>query len=80
MEYRFSEDVIVDETVAVDTILGIMAELSSLIEVLRLGAIKELVNQLRAQLTLSADRVNVDVRWSRDEVLVSISICAVLST
>ena len=64
-EYPFSEDVIVDETGAV------MAKVSSLIEVLRLGGSYELVYRLWAQFTLSAVRVNVDVTWSRDEVLVS---------
>ena len=71
-EYPFSEDVIVDETGAVDPNLGVMAKVSSLIEVLRLGESYELVYRLWAQFTLSAVRVNVDVTWSRDEVLVSI--------
>ena len=60
-EYPFSEDVIVDETGAVDPNLGVMAKVSSLIEVLRLGGSYEVVYQLWAQFTLSADRVNVDV-------------------
>ena len=71
-EYPFSEDVIVDETGAVDPNLGLMAKVSYLIEVLRLGGSYELVYRLWAQFTLSAVRVNVDVTWSRDEVLVSI--------
>ena len=70
-EYPFSEDVIVDETGAVDPNLGVMAKVSSLIEVLRLGGSHELVYRLWAQFTLFAVRVNVDVTWSRDEVLVS---------
>ena len=70
-EYPFSEDVIVDETGAVDPNLGVMAKVSSLIEVLRLGGSNELVYRLWAHFTLSAVRVNVDVTWSRDEVLVS---------
>ena len=70
-EYPFSEDVIVDETGAVDPNLGVMAEVSSLIEVLRLGGSYELVYRLWAHFTWSAVRVNVDVTWSRDEVLVS---------
>ena len=70
-EYPFSEDVIVDETGSVDPNLGVMAKVSSLIEVLRLGGSYELVYRLWAQFTLSAVRVNVDVTWSRDEVLVS---------
>ena len=43
-EYPFSEDVIVDETGAVDPDLGVMAKVSSLIEVLRLGGSYELVS------------------------------------
>ena len=70
-EYPFSEDVIVDETGAVDPNLGVMAKVSSLIEELRLGGSYELVYRLWAQFTLSAVRVNVDFTWSRDEVLVS---------
>ena len=57
-----------------------MAKVSSLIEFLRLGGSYELVYQLWVQFILSAVRVNVDVTWSRNEVLVSISICPVLST
>ena len=61
-EYLFSEEVIVDETGAVDPNLGIMARVFfSLIEVLRLGGSYELVYQLWAQFTLSAVRVNVEV-------------------
>ena len=60
-EFSFSEDVIVDGTGAVDPNLGIMAKVSSLIEVLRLGGSYELVYQIWAQFTLSAVRVNVDV-------------------
>ena len=70
-EYPFAEDVIVDETGAVNPILGVMAKVSSLIEVLRLGGSYEHVYRLWAQFTLSAVRVNVDVTWSLDEVLVS---------
>ena len=69
-EYPFSEDVIVDETM-VDPNFRVMAKVSSFIEVLRLGGSYELVYRLWAQFTLSAVRVNVDVTWSRDEVLVS---------
>ena len=70
-EYPFSEDVIVDETGAVDPNLGVMTKVSSLIEVLCLGGSYELVYRLWAQFILSAVRVNVDVTWSRDEVFVS---------
>ena len=70
-EYPFSEDVIVDETGVVDPNLGVMEKVSSLIEVLRLGGSYELDYRLWAQFTLSAVRVNVNVTWSREEVLVS---------
>ena len=72
-EYPYSGDVIVDDVGAVDTSLGILAEVSSLIEVLRLGGTYELVYLLWAHFTLSAVRVNVHITWTRDEVLVSIS-------
>ena len=55
-EYPFSEDVIVDETGAVDPNLGVMAKVTSLIEVLRLGGNYELVYRLWAQFTLSVVR------------------------
>ena len=42
-EYAFSEDVIVDETAAVDPNLEVMAKVSSLIEVLHLGGSYELM-------------------------------------
>ena len=79
-DYPFSETVIVEDTGAVDTNLGILAKISYLIEVLRLGGSYELVYQLWAQLALSAVRLNLDVTWSSDEVLVSISTCCVSST
>ena len=61
-EYPFSEDVIVDETGALDPNLGVMAKVSTLIEVLRLGGSYEIVYRLWAQFILSAVLVNVDVR------------------
>ena len=74
-ENPISEDVIVNETGAMDTNLGTMAKVSSLIVILRRVGSYELVYQLSAQLTLSAVQVNVDVTWSRNEVLLSISFC-----
>ena len=56
-----------------DPNLRALAEVSSLISVLRLGGSYELVYQLWARFTLSAVRVNVDVTRSRDEVLNSIA-------
>ena len=71
-EYPFAEDLIMDESGAPDATLPVVAKVSSLIEILRLGGPYELVNQLWSQFTLIASRVNIDVAWSRDEVLVGI--------
>ena len=69
-EYLFAQDLIVDGLGASDAKLPVLAKVSSLVEVLRLGGSYELVNQLWSQFTLTASRVNIDVTWSRDEVLV----------
>ena len=71
-KYPFAEDLIVDKSGVPDAALPVVAKVSSLIEILRLGGPYELVNQLWSQLTLIASRVNIDVAWSRDEVLVGI--------
>ena len=71
-EYPFAENLIVVESGALDATLPVVAKLSSLIEVLRLGGPYELVSQLWSQFTLIASRVNIDVAWSREEVLVGI--------
>ena len=70
-EYPISEGVIINESGAVDPKLGIMARIYSLIEVLRLGGSYELVYQVWAHFSLAAVRVNVNVKCSRDDVLVS---------
>ena len=70
-EYPFAEDII-DESGAPDATLPVVSKVSSLIEILQLGGPYELVNQLWSQFTLIASRVNIDVAWSRDEVLVGI--------
>ena len=75
-EYPFAEDLIIDESGAPDTTLPVVAKVSSLIETLRLGGPYELVSQLWAQFTLIASRVNIEVAWSRDEVLVGIILLA----
>ena len=70
-EYPFAEDLIVDSSGEVNASLPVLAKDSALVESLRLGGSCELVHQLCSQLTLIAGQVNVDVTWSRDEVLVS---------
>ena len=72
-EYPFAEDLIVHGSGAPDATLPVLAKVLSLVEVLRLGGSYELVHQLWWQFTLTASRVNIDVTWSRDEVLVGIS-------
>ena len=74
-EYPFSEDLIVDSTGSVDASLPILTKVSALVEALSLGGSYELVHQLWSQFTLIAGQVNVDVTWSRDEVLVSGFLC-----
>ena len=59
-----------DDSGIPDATLPVLAKVSSLIEVLRLGGPYELVHQLWSQFTLTASRVNSDVTWSRGEVLV----------
>ena len=74
-EYPFAEDLIADSSGTVDGSLPVLAKVSSLVEVLRLGGSYELVHQLCSQFTLVASQVNVDVTWSRDEVPVSGFLC-----
>ena len=71
-EYPFAEDLVIDQSGAPDATLPVVAKVSSLIEILRLGGPYELVNQLWSQFTLIASRANIEVAWSRDEVLVGI--------
>ena len=71
IEYPSAEDLIVDSSGTVDASLPVLAKVSSLVEVLRSGGSYELLHQLWSQFTLVASPVNVDVTWSRDEVLVS---------
>ena len=68
-EHHFAEDLIVDDYGAPDAKLPVLAKVSSLVEVLRLGGCYELVHQLWSQFTLTTSRVNIDVTWSRDEML-----------
>ena len=73
-DYLFAEDLIVDDSGAPDAKLPVLAKVSSLVEMMRLGGSYELVHQLWSQITLTASRVNIDVTWSRDQVLVGISV------
>ena len=70
-EYLFAEDLIGDDSGVSDVTLPVVAKVSSLIGVLRLGGPYELVHRLWSQFTLTASRVKIDVAMSRDEVLIS---------
>ena len=74
------EDVMVHESGALDPTLAVMAKIFTWIEVLWPVGSYELVYQLPAQFILSVGQVNVDVTWSRDEVLVGIFTCSVVCT
>ena len=78
-EFSFAEDLIVDESGAPNATLPVVAKVSSLIEILRMGGPYELVNQLWSQFTLIASRVNIDVAWSRVEVLAGIFLFLVVT-
>ena len=69
-ECPFAEDLLVEESGTPDATLPVLAKVSSLIEVLQLGGTYELLHQLWSQFTLTANRMNTGVIWSRGEVLV----------
>ena len=60
-----------DSSGSVDVSLPVLAKASAFVEELHVGGSYELVHQLWSQFTLIAGQVNVNVTWSRDEVLVS---------
>ena len=62
-EYPFSEDLIVESSGSVDVSVSVLAEVSDLVETLRLGGSSELVHQLWSQFNLIAEKLNVDVTW-----------------
>ena len=78
-EYPFAEDLIIDESGVSDATLPVVSKVSSLIETLRLGGPYELVSQLWSQFTLIASRVNIEIAWSRDEVLVGIVLLVIIT-
>ena len=71
--YPFSEDLAVDSSGAMDPNLTVIAKvpLSLMFEVLGLVRTYELVYQLNDHFTLSTGWVNVEVTWSRGEVMMS---------
>ena len=73
-EYPLREDLIPDACGNFDPQLPMLAKVSSVVDVLQLGGSYELVERLWERFVLTASRVNVNVTWSGNEVLVS-SVC-----
>ena len=70
-EFPFPEDLIPDSEGRVNTKMPLLAKVSSLIDVLKLGGSYELLEKLWRQSQLTASKIKHEVTWSRDEVLVS---------
>ena len=71
-EYPFAKDIIREGSGAVDVSLPVIAKVSALVEALRLGGSFERVYQLSSRVTPVSGQVKVDVKWSRDESLLSV--------
>ena len=70
-EYPSTEDLILDNSGAVDFRLPVLSKVLALIEALRLGGSYDLVLQLWSHFTIVAGGLNIGVKWMRDEVVVS---------
>ena len=62
-EYPSREELIADDAGVVDPQLPILAKVSSLLEVLRLGGSYEIVEHLWAQFPLTTCCANIEVCW-----------------
>ena len=69
-EHPFEEVLITNEAGVVDTQLPVLAKVSCLVDVLKMGGSYGLVEKLWAQFVLTAGPVNTEVAWTRNEVLV----------
>ena len=69
-EHPFAEDLIADGAGVVDPQFPVLTKVSCLVDALKMGSSYELVEKLLAQFVLTAERVNTEVAWTRDEVLV----------
>ena len=69
--YPFAEDPIVDRAGVADPMLPMLAKVSCLVDDLKMGGSYEPVQTLWAQFVLTAELVNAEVVWTRDEVVVS---------
>ena len=70
-EHPFAEDLITDEAGVVDPQLSVLTKMSCLVDALRMGSSYELIEKLWAQFVVTAGPNNIEVAWTRDEVLVS---------
>ena len=69
-EHPFAEDLITYEAGVVDPQLPTLTKLSCLVYALRMVGSYELVEKLWARFVLTTGPVNIEVAWTRDEVLV----------
>ena len=69
-EHPFAEDLITDEAGVVDPQLPVLAKVSCLVDVLKMGGSYGLVEKLWAQFVLTTGPVNKEVAWTRDENLI----------
>ena len=67
-EHPFAEDLITDEAGVVDSQLPVVTKVFCLVYVLRMRGGNELVEKPWAQFLLTAETVNTEVAWTRDEV------------
>ena len=69
-KHPFAEDLIDDEAGVVEPQLPVLTKVSGLVDALKMGGSYELVEKLWVQFVLTAGPVNIEVAWTRDEVLV----------
>ena len=69
-EHPLAEDLITDEGGVVDPQLPLLTKVSCLVDVLKMGGSYELIKKLWVQFVLTAESVNTEGAWTRDEVLV----------
>ena len=72
-EFPSSGNMFVDGSGADDVSLPVLGEVSPLVEALRFSGSYENVHQLCARCTLISKQMNVGLKWSPDEVFVSVS-------
>ena len=70
-EHPFSEDLVTDEASVVDPQLPVLTKVSCSMDALRMGGSYQLIAKLWAKFVLTGGRVNTEVAWRSDEVLVS---------